>query len=333
MAHQSSSSRRTTIGWLITLAFTSACGSGVVDVGDAPDSGGDDDPGGLTDDGSSLLSEGCTLQNLNQYGLVFDSDDGRLERRIYSMRADGSDRRPLTPVGELAREPALSPDGTQLAYVTPEGVKLLDLATGQSELVAAYADQPTWSADGTLLSYRWFDSSIRVVQPSDGSLQTDLVCYLCSAPALTPDGGSVVFSAIDENSTEGRSTLQTVSRFEGVEGKLLVPGSRTRITNPTVSPDSAWVAAAYDCGEQPSLWVTPLAVTTAACEGRRVTDPDAPRVTNPQWGPDVLIAYERGEPPRDLALVAADTGDECVLQLPGDDRNPNWGQVAIGVPE
>jgi hypothetical protein len=73
---------------------------------------------------------------------------------------------------------------------------------------------------------------------------------------------------------------------------------------------------------------TELAVPTTPCEGHRVTAAGAPSVSNPQWGPGTLIAYERGTPPRDIAIVAADTGDECKIELFGDDRNPSWAPLA-----
>ncbi|HTV25580.1 MAG TPA: hypothetical protein VMG12_43090 [Polyangiaceae bacterium] len=47
----------------------------------------------------------------------------------------------------------------------------------------------------------------------------------------------------------------------------------------------------------------------------------------------MLITYERGEPPRDIAIIFADTGEECVIQGPGDDRNPSWGIFPTSVPE
>jgi hypothetical protein len=74
-------------------------------------------------------------------------------------------------------------------------------------------------------------------------------------------------------------------------------------------------------------------VPTPACEGRRITPAGAPSATNPEWGPGVLIAYERGEPPRDIVIIAADTGEECVIQGPGDDRNPSWGVFRPSLPE
>jgi hypothetical protein len=47
----------------------------------------------------------------------------------------------------------------------------------------------------------------------------------------------------------------------------------------------------------------------------------------------LLIAYERGEPPRDIAIVSADTGEECVIERPGDERHPSWAGSVFDSPE
>jgi dipeptidyl aminopeptidase/acylaminoacyl peptidase len=73
---------------------------------------------------------------------------------IYIVNADGSGLRRVTD----GIDPALSPDGTQLAYArwsAPHGIFVLDLATGQERRVAS-ADRPrgpTWSSDGGKLAF------------------------------------------------------------------------------------------------------------------------------------------------------------------------------------
>ena len=109
-----------------------------------------------------------------------------------------------------------------------------------------------------------------------------------------------------------------------------IPQTQLPVSHATISPDGVWLAAAIQCPneEWPSLWVSPLAISTPPCEGHRVTPVGVPSVLNPKWGPGNLIAYERATPPRDIAIVSADTGEECVVQGPGDDRNPSWALLA-----
>ncbi|MEO8183772.1 MAG: hypothetical protein ABI895_33525 [Deltaproteobacteria bacterium] len=340
---------------LCVLTLALGCGSNVVDAGALPEPvGGTGVAGsagaggaGVPDAGNQVGSSGCALPDLGRYRLVFDSDGGRLERRIYSMRADGTELEALTPPGELAREPALSPDGTRLAYSTLEGVRLLSLATGESELIMPDVDQPLWSPDGLALFYRSCSTDycyVTGIALADRSYVSGYGAIPLSGAEFSADGSAIVYdyysnlnSSLAEVSFGIRATTLAVAasptRPPGVPnpGVALrvwdpVQPSRLKASHPTISPDSVWLAAALQCPNElwPSLWVSPLVVSTPACEGRRVTPVGAESISNPKWGPGVLIAYERGTPPRDIAIVAADTGDECVIQAPGDDRNPSW---------
>jgi hypothetical protein len=334
-------------GWVGLVVLALGCGADSVNVGDRPEPVG----GGSPDAGGSLVegSTGCNIPNLGQYRLLFDSDGGRLERRIYSMRADGSEIEALTPPEELAREPALSRDGRQLAYATPEGVRLRDMTSGQAALVAPGIQQPTWSHAGTELFFMGEPDgtfagtgcvgTVTVTNGAIGAITENEACLYTGAYgmslAIAPDDSSLVLgrSYAREGATISRRLEIIDLATHG--GMIIVPESSAPIQQPTISPDSVWVAAAYQCadGEPFALWASPMKVPTPACEGRRITPNGIPSATNPEWGPGVLIAYERGEPPRDIAIIAADTGDECVIEGPGDDRNPSWGVITPSVPE
>jgi hypothetical protein len=330
-------------GALVTLSL--ACGADSVNVGDRPEPiGGGESPdaGGSLVDGSTR----CNIPDLGQYRLLFDSDGGRLERRIYSMRADGTEIEPITPPEELAREPALSPDGRQLAYATPEGIRLRNMTSGQAELGAPGAQQPTWSHAGTeLFTMGGPDATfagtgcVGRATVSNGAITENEACLFYGtygiSLAIAPDDLSLVLgqSYAREGATISRR-LEIIDLATG-GGMTLVPESSAPIQQPTISPDGVWVAAAYQCadGGPFALWASPMNVLTPACEGRRITPDGIPSATNPAWGPGVLIAYERGEPPRDIAIIAADTGEECVIEGPGDDRNPSWGVFTTSEPE
>jgi Tol biopolymer transport system component len=319
----------------------SACGSGVVDVGELPEDGSAgtaNDP--IFGPDTDPLGAGCAMEGLAQYRLIFDSDAGGLERRIYSMRADGTELEALTPPGELAREPALSPDGNRLAYSTPEGIKLLDMISGQAELIVPRGDQPSWSPDGSRLAFRirgnaLFLRAMDAGSNNDGQSDIGFYCTECEAPELTPDGTGMVY--VDTRPFEGAEFQSRIGLFnlgpELSSGHDIIGNATVPMSHPTVSGDGVWVAAALECDDSASLWVTPYGFTTPACEGRRTTTTDGPSAHNPNWGPGVFIAYERGEPPRDIAIVAADTGEACHIEGPGDDRNPSWGTLPVSVPE
>lgn len=336
------------VNLVCTLSFALACGSDVIDAGKLPEEVGGDEGNGsefvdagnevapdtnLPDGGNASGSE-CAIPDLGRYRLVFDSDGGKLERRIYTMRADGTELEALTPPGELAREPALSPDGKNLAYVTPDGIRLRSMATGQSELLVEYGDLPKWSADGLRLFYKTCapgDVSCFYwgLTLADGSLESS---YVDDTMELSADGSAAthVSLAYSSNGVDGLYGVQSFYTNDPRYSWPTIEPSLIPVSHPTISRDNLWVAASMQCPNEqwPSLWVSPLAVATRACEGHRVTPAGTASVSNPKWGPGNLIAYERATPPRDIAIVSADTGAECVLQGPGDDRNPSWMPLA-----
>jgi hypothetical protein len=242
--------------------------------------------------------------DLNRYRRVFDSDGGKLERRIYAMRADGTELEALT---------------------RPES--LMSMVTGQSELLVPGGDQPTWSADGLRLFHLTCPiqaaCASAVLNLGDRSVDESFVIYDMD---LSADGAIGVYGTHYDTNSYGVRAFYTgdlTHTWDAIFGAVPV-------SQPTISPDAVWVAAAMQCQneEWPSLWVSPLAVPTGACEGHRVTAAGGASVSNPKWGPANLIAYERATPPRDIAIVSADTGEECVIQGPGDDRNPSWAPLA-----
>jgi dipeptidyl aminopeptidase/acylaminoacyl peptidase len=90
--------------------------------------------------------------------------DGYMRGRIYSMRADGADKRALTADGgQLDTDPAWSPDGQSIVFVRTGGEAMGDLwimgATGSAarQLMAqdpAFEQRsPTWSPDGRFIAF------------------------------------------------------------------------------------------------------------------------------------------------------------------------------------
>ena len=98
-------------------------------------------------------------------------------------------------------QPAVSPDGTQLAY-EQRGLYILDLATGKSSLVrdeeTEFRMEPSWTPDGQNIVYVTEDegsNDLRIIAASGGEpieLTTDTERHEMS-PAVSPDGSRIAF--------------------------------------------------------------------------------------------------------------------------------------------
>jgi Tol biopolymer transport system component len=137
--------------------------------------------------------------------------DGNWE--IYVMNADGSGQTRLTLNAAADTEPAWSPDGSKIAFVSTR-----DSAVGRSDVYVMNADgsgqtrltfgglvggglggNPAWSPDGTRIAFD--DTSNVYVMNANGSAVTNF--FLMSPnpellsmnyPAWSPDGSKIAFS-------------------------------------------------------------------------------------------------------------------------------------------
>jgi eukaryotic-like serine/threonine-protein kinase len=76
------------------------------------------------------------------------------DHTLWRSRGDGSGRVPLTyPPMEVAA-PSMSPDGTKVAFRTPDwDLYVTNMEGGAAQVVAKHSDAPSWSPDGNLLLF------------------------------------------------------------------------------------------------------------------------------------------------------------------------------------
>ena len=135
--------------------------------------------------------------------------DGNLE--IYVMNADGSGATRLTNNADTANEPAWSPDGTRIAYVSRVGegnweIYVMEVdGSNQVRLTHNLAREayPAWSPDGAkiaFLSARQGHQEIFLMN-ADGSNQVSLadleptgIFRRHLAPAWSPDGAKIAYN-------------------------------------------------------------------------------------------------------------------------------------------
>ena len=137
---------------------------------------------------------------------------------VYTMAADGSDRRLITQGGNDDRHPAWSPDGKTLAVDTGTELKreiaVVDLSSGSRTVITnlgAFSSFPSWSPDGTRLSFYVYqkgaldlwtvnnDGSKAVQMTQTLASENKSQCtFACHGAAWSPDGSRLAYADGDQ---------------------------------------------------------------------------------------------------------------------------------------
>ncbi len=196
-----------------------------------------------------------TLQTALPGTLVFQDSNGG---GIYLMKADGSGLRRLAQ----GFEPALSPDGNQVAFTRwdePRGLWVINVDGSGERLLsgANRARSPTWTPDGRAIVFERDGGSVTCLQSPFGCLTIDdLQAFFGGQPCLTTPFGSFCIADFARVS----SNLTGLVRFDLESGATSdLPTSQTA-TSPRHKPDSPAVlyldkqglALTQDVGDEPS---------------------------------------------------------------------------------
>ena len=221
-----------------------------------------------------------------------------VESEAGALRSSLGDRIPVTPmeqvtkVGYTARSPAVSPDGTRLAFARADGlsdpqirVSELDGSASRTLTRTNQASYFTWLPDGTMVfSQTEYAGSYRLRKDLYRVGGTGEVTRITSGarldhPAAAPDGGSVFAIRNDRGTTE----LVRVDLESGGVSVLVAADPDVHWAFPVPSPDGRWLAAArWRRGRSFDL------VLIDAVTGRVLYEVTEDRAVDlsPTWSPD-----------------------------------------------
>jgi Tol biopolymer transport system component len=255
-----------------------------------------------------LLASACgggTRAGPAQNLIVFSSDralppqaeaDGYDTRRLdlYLMRADGSHVRRLTRNFLTDVFPAVSRDGTKIAFTRDlhgyAQVFVLELRDGKVRMLThAHANSglPAWSPDGKRIAFASDrngpgEGDEIWVMGADGSAQRPVTRNLPSAsdawPSWAPDGRRLAFA----RETPSESAIFVVN-VDGSGLRRLTRQQQSLDTQPAWSPSGSEIVYESD------LFMLPGQLFSMRADGtgrRQLTDPTVGASSRPSWSSD-----------------------------------------------
>ncbi len=199
---------------------------------------------------------------------------------------------------QTGKDPAWSPDGKFIAYVTDgsteyysEEVWVIPAAGGDPVKIGK-GGFPSWSGDSTkvLLHSRELNQ-ILAVRADAPDAPASVFCEkpLSWYPAISPDGSCIAFGAREQLLVVKRETGETIA-------SLATPGERGLL--PAWSPDGRQVAFGGFAGSQAGLWIFDVERRGAFQVAKN------PGCTMPAWSPDgKRLAFDLRGPTNELWIV------------------------------
>jgi len=121
---------------------------------------------------------------------------------IWRVRPDGSELGVVATDGNACGQPfdapSPSPDGTKLAFLKGDGIRIRTLATSADTMLGVYGGRPWWSPTGEWIAY---DSLgyLNVVHPDGtGAHMLRRAGYPVVKPDWSPDGAWLLYRGVDE---------------------------------------------------------------------------------------------------------------------------------------
>ncbi len=228
---------------------------------------------------------------------------GILEPHIFVIGVDGSGKRQLTTSTGTDTSPAWSPDGSQIAFATPDaanvkvGIAVINAdGSGLRRLAAdsAFLDgQPGWSPDGTQIVFTAGGGDAIDAMNADGSGRRRLLTKLAGDdyrnPKWSPNGARIAFTSTRGKASNNAADYELwVMNADGSNPRQLTTNTAEE-HHPDWSPDGSQILFGRGGPAGGVFTIKP----DGTSETKLVTDPFLSSVPSPCWSDDGLqILYQ-----------------------------------------
>jgi TolB protein len=299
--------------------------------------------GTVNDDGARKIAREFAADILSQFGakglagskIYFVSDrTGRGMKEIWSMDYDGSNQKQVTSYRSISTMPAVSPDGTRLAftsfYKTFPAIVIHSLETGRKlpffNQIASMNATPDFTPDGKSLLFSSTlasrDAQIYMCDLAGGNLKRiSMVRAIEVEPKANPRNGQEIAFV------SGRSGRPQIYRMnlEGTDVERLTSGEG-EAGNPAWHPGGRHLAFKWTRGYEPGNWNI-FIMDVATRQFDQLTH-GAGRNENPSWAPDgrhIVFSTNRTRSSQ-IWTMLADGTQLKQLTTQGNNTMPVWSK-------
>jgi eukaryotic-like serine/threonine-protein kinase len=242
-------------------------------------------------------------------GLAWAGDDtivfGTRDWGIWSVGADGRNRKLLTVGENNNRQPCLARDGRTVffeSWRTPEGIWRMDIDGGNVRLVVK---EPTFwglecTADGQWLLFQAVPSEIRRVRP-DGTAATPLTANMSWDLAVSPDSTRIASLSPDPT---GRFAINVIPFQGGAPVRTYDVPRGAAGDDPSMhwTPDGRALSYVVTRHGTSNVWIQPV----AGGAPRQLTNFADGLIWEHSWSADGRLALARGRFDQNIVLVTSE---------------------------
>lgn len=297
--------------------------------------------GTLDEAGARKVAQEFAADILKQFGAVslagtkiYFVSNRTGHKEIWSMNYDGSDQKPFTRYRSLTTMPAVSPDGTKIAFTSffrgrPE-IVIHSLETGRAlpfyNQNASMNATPDFTPDGKQIVFSstangsWAQIYIANLNGSNLRRLTNSRAVEVEPKVNPKTGTDIVF-------VSGRSGPPQIYKMniDGADVARLTTGEGEAV-NPSWHPDGQLIAFAWTRGFEPGNFN----IFIMDVVSRRVVQltHGVGRNENPSWAPDgrhIVFASRRGRATQIYSMLADGTNVRQ-LTFEGENEKPVWSR-------
>jgi TolB protein len=268
---------------------------------------------------------GGGIPGIAESKIVFIRRGGPRVKELWMMDYDGSNQKQITHLNKTCLTPAISQDGTMVAFTQLEDNHLMVFSLLTNKLLpfsnrVGLNTTPTWSPDGSQLA---FTSSVTgdpeiYVGDSRGehAKRLTFVRGVDISPSWNPKTGNQIAFVSDRS---GKPQIYTMDA-DGTNVTQVVNGGNQAL-DPAWSPNGRLLAFTWDAGGEYDIWLLDVATKQMVqmTKGLR-------RNEHPSWSPDNrhIVFQSNRTGVAQIWTMLADGSKPRQLTFQGENSEPVW---------